>query len=75
MFGNFQYIETSKFMMNWEDQQKTVMLKADLNLVYSNVPDCFGKQSIVNQCPVQLNTQFVQGWVDYFSLVCLYIYY
>ena len=60
--------------MNLNGQGKSVMLKADLNLVYQKVPDCFGQQNqnLFNQCPVPLNAQVKEKHVKNFAKVCIF---
>ena len=64
-------LQKDTFLMNLNGQGKSVMLTADLNLVYKKVPYCFGQQS-QNQCPVPLNAQVKEQYVQKFAKVCIF---
>ena len=68
-----QVVQKDTFLMNLNGQGKSVMLTADLNLVYKKVPYCFGQQS-QNQCPVPLKAQVKEQYVQKFAKVCIFFH-
>ncbi len=77
IFGSFQLEEENVFSMKSNGPMKSVMLKADLNLVFHELPSCFGNvlQNAPNQCPVTGVTGMKQNWVQSFASVGLMIIY
>ena len=69
----FQHEEGETYTVNWNANYKSVMLRADFNLIYSNIPQCFGSKipNVANQCPLPSKATAAEDWVKLYARVTL----